>query len=90
MSVTIVYIEHTSQVIAKFVLEIYMITKLGICAIYAKYLIDFMEEVYIHLCATYEVTAINHVKWALYTYLTYITEQKRFPQCTFVFHQLLL
>ena len=49
---------HTSHVIATYVLETNIPTKLGIYAIYAKYL-TYMEDVY--LCAIYEVTPINHV-----------------------------
>ena len=47
---------HNSSIIAKYVLETNMQTKVGIYAIYAKYMIDLYENVY-----TYEVTAINHV-----------------------------
>ena len=48
---------NTSHVIAKYVLETNMPIKLGI---YTKYLIDSYGRS-IHMCATYEVTSINHV-----------------------------
>ena len=48
---------HASHVIAKNVLETKIPTKL---AIYAKYLMD-LHGICIHICATYEVTAINHM-----------------------------
>ena len=48
---------HTSPVNTKYALETYILTKMGI---YTKYVIDLYGRC-IHLCATYEVIAINHV-----------------------------
>ena len=31
-------------------------------------------QLYIHICGKYKITCINHEKWAVYTYLIYITE----------------
>ena len=51
---------HSSHVITKYVLETNVPNKLAILSLFAKYLIDLYGRC-IHIYATYEVAAINHV-----------------------------
>ena len=77
---------HTSHIIAKYVLETNMPTRLGIYAIYAKYLKDLSERC-IHLYEQFMKSLQSTIwQWALYAYLTYIIEQVCLPHCTYMFH----
>ena len=55
-------VKHTSQVTAKYVLETYMPTQLGMCAIHVKYVIDLYGR-FIHIYVPHEITAINTDNW---------------------------
>ena len=77
---------HTSHVIAKYVLETNVSTKLSIDALYAKYLIDLCGRC-LYIYVPYMKSPKSTMwQWALYTYLTYITEQIWLPHCTYMFH----
>ena len=72
----------TPHVIVKYVLEINVPTKLGL---YAKYLTDLFGRC-IHIYVPNMKSMQSTMRqWALYTYLTYITEQIWLPHCKYMF-----